>query len=162
MTRYSVLDVPVEKNVVREVNLGSTVVRGALSPLDFPEKLRVAFDDATPQRVTVDFVYAMAPEEPVEARRPAEGGRILVGRKTGRILRLELQVPQGAPGLRLFFETEVQPVLNDLRAVASRTHQPPRRLAHYDMVNDMLPWLGEKLKELRAARGSRNASEAPG
>jgi hypothetical protein len=150
MTRHKLLEVPIERNRVREVSVGTTIVRGALGPLDFPEQVRVSFDDASPQNATLDFVYAMAPEEPEDERRLPDGNRVCIGRKSGRILRMTLKVPEGAKGLKLSVETDLKPILRDLAASAQHLRQPPRRLAHYQMVGELLPWLDQKIAELRA------------
>jgi hypothetical protein len=158
MTRYKVLDVPIEKNGVREIRVGGALVRGALGPADFPARIRVTFGTGSPMPVAIDFLYALAGDEAAVEHR-SDGGVLYVGKDSGRVLRMTTTVdmPENAKGGRfeLHVEDEVEPILRELKESAQQgklfTHRPPaRQLAHYSMMSDLLPWIDAQVAELQS------------
>lgn len=143
MKKYAVVEVSVARNEVRDIEVKGAVLRGALAPIDFPERLRVGIEDEpAPCHIFIDFLYPMGQNEPTDAR-PADGGRIFLGRTSGRIFRVELQVPEGMKSgkIQLNF-LAVQSSLHTLQEEANSlplTQRPPRRIAHYGMLSDLLP-----------------------
>lgn len=140
-----VLEVPMEKNVVRTLRLGRIEIRGALGPSDFPERLRVSVKKDTPGRITLDFLYAMLSEEETVIRPGQNGTVVHVGKHTGRVMRIESPVPMNlSPGV---VQLNISPTLRELEASSKKNEsaRTPRQLAHYSMISDLMPWVSTSL-----------------
>jgi hypothetical protein len=143
----TLLEVPIAKNVVREVKIGPSIIRGALGPTDFPEALRVICSESKPLTVTISFVYPVGLEEATEERRVDDDGALRIGKITGRVHQIDLTAPNETVGIRLV--ADVEPALEELSAAARKLpvndRSLPRRLAHYSMIEELLPWIAERL-----------------
>ena len=154
MTRYRVLEVPIEKNRVREVRIGSNVVRGALGPADFPECVRIGLDEGNPPTLSIEFVYAMLPEEETQRTQIEKDGTVYLGKHTGRVFRIEAKAPAGTT--RGVVRLDVNPAMHQLEESARREApgRLPRRLAHYSMISELMPWVLKHTSEANAENGT--------
>jgi hypothetical protein len=150
--RITVVNVPIERNVPREVLLDGKTLRGALGPFDFPERLRIGLSDDG-KMACVDLLYAVAPDEKAEPRQGPNGMTFNIGKESGRILQMRFPMPDSPAGeLRFKLEVMAKEPLIELGKSAERlpsSERPARRLAHYSMFPDLLPLVGEKLAKLR-------------
>jgi hypothetical protein len=159
MNKVAVVEVPIAKNEVRDIPVQGMVVRGALAPIDFPDRLRIGIEDhPAPCHVFIDFLYPMGQDEPVQSR-AANGGKMWVGITSGRVFRVEIAVPEGTKKGHIRLDLfAVQSGLKQLQSEANKLpldQRPPRRIAHYGMLSDLLPDMApvieKKLDELRQA-----------
>lgn len=148
--------VPIEHGAVREVDFNGMKLRGVLGPLDTPDRaeLRISEDK---KWFTVSFAYPLSSSEEVNVQKDQKSGvRLEIGKDSGRIFRIRAPLPEGAMG-QITFSAIVHEVEELERATQDLpfNDQPPRRLAHYDMVKTMLPWMGSAIDRLRRQQGVR-------
>lgn len=161
---FTLVDVPVEKNRIRDIHLKNHgLLRGAAAPVDFPDRLRVGIDDGVRGcHLFIDFMYPMGTDEPVETQEH-ENGFMFVGKRSGRIIRLEMRLPPGTSSGKVnlnFVATmkRLAQMQNDARELPSSS-RPPRRIAHYGALSELLPEMAPMIeKKLEELRSDGNAS----
>lgn len=134
------IDIPMEANKVRVVDIGNSRLRAMLGPIDVPHRLHAG---RTADSVFVEFEYAMAAQELRETV-VRKDVKFQVGVHSRRVFRLEFhsdapcEVTFATKGLKLM-EDEAQ----RSEVLVSRT----RRVSHLKLVEDLLPWIQEKMSE---------------
>lgn len=158
MKQITLVDVPIEQNVSREIVLDGKTIRGALGAFDFPERLQIVLSDDGSE-ACVDLLYAVAPDERSEVRQGPNGMSFSIGKESGRILKMRFPLPADPRSREMRFRLEVmaREPLSELEKSAEKlppSDRPARRLAHYSMFPDLLSFVGEKLTKLRTEQVS--------
>jgi hypothetical protein len=153
MTRDETLDVPLAKNIVREVSFHGQTYSGALSAFDFPRSIRITLNESL-DRATVQFIYVTGAEETVQ-QLVKTGAAVHIGSKSGRVLRIEFPVPKVPGKVPFTLELLVREPLRQLKRDAGKLsweERPARRLAHYKMFPDLFSIIEGGIEKLRAGR----------
>ena len=134
----TILAVPNFLNRQRVFERPGQSVEMALGQLDFPRTIIIwepvrepmpshHVEKACSKKITVRFVYDVAPEEKTKKQ-----DRISIGKKSGRILQFD------APLASL--STSFEKFLTSVRILGQNPKIPMRTFAHYEvMVNELLP-----------------------
>jgi hypothetical protein len=144
-TAVELIDVPLNKNTVRKVKVGEETYTGVLSSFDFPSSLRIHLSDSG-ERAFVEFIYASAPEA-TSHKIEADDVLLEVG-ASGRILAMDFPLTALVPGNVAVGEKPFR----KLKAEAGSMDwdlRPARRLAHYKMLPDLFPLIGDSTRRLR-------------
>lgn len=155
--RTTVFKVPAElRTQQRPRNFGTTDRQtardpGTASPFDTPSSVVVMLDN---KNLTFDFKYDLSGNEPLNDPESVGGGRVFLGKLSGRVMRIELSGAALHEGFAGFASVIADALEKRLQKLPTEPGTPLRRAAHYELVGlrvlpDLDAFCAEQLPELR-------------
>lgn len=150
--RERILDVPISMNKTRVVDVQGTRVATLLGPSQFPSNIRVGLTDEPSAMYFVEFIYYVDPNESTESTDGGQpGSRVFFGRHSGRLMRIEQDLPSSPKAARIKMDFDFVTIANESyrRQGLDPISKTPSQQEHLETLAAMMPWVTGKLEELR-------------